>query len=106
MEAHLVRVDPETHTVRVGAAVTRSMLRRLYGLTIERVVSIETVNGVVVGHTYAARPAPPLVLAPGDGAREPGAPALEPDREVAAREAHGHVAAAVGRGGDRHGARP
>lgn len=106
MDAQLVQVDPETHTVRVGAAVTRTMLRRLYGLAIDRAVSVETVNGVVVGRTYAVRPAPPLVLAPGGGARQPGAPALEPDGEVAAREAYGHVAVAVGRGGDRHRARP
>jgi len=60
VDEHLVQVDPETHTVRVGTAVTRTILRRLYGLAVVQLIDAETRNGVVVARTYTARPAPPL----------------------------------------------
>ena len=106
MDAHLVRVDPETHTVTVGVAVTRTILRRLYGLAIERLVATETRNGVVVSRTYTARPAPPLVVAPGWRSGQEGSALREPDAQRAAREAHLDRAVAVGGSRDGHGARP
>jgi hypothetical protein len=106
MDEHLVQVDPETHTVRLGAAVTRTTLRRLYGLALGELVSVERVNGVVVSRTYEARPAPPLVLALGGRSGEPGAAAVETDAELAAGKAHGHLAVAVGGGRHSHRARP
>src|SRR4051812_18689221 len=92
MDAHRVQVDPETHTVTVGAAVTRTLLRRLYGLSVEALVSTEKVNGIVVSRTYTARPAPPLVLAPGGWARQLRATVGEADSQLAAREADAHRA--------------
>jgi hypothetical protein len=106
MDAHLVRVDPETGTVTVGAAVTRTILRRLYGLATERLVATETRNGVVVSRTYTARPAPPLVVAPGWRSGEEGAAVREPHPQVTAREAHLDRAVAVGGRRDGHRARP
>ena len=105
MDERLVQIDPETYTVRVGSGVTRSLLRRLYGLAVEEVVAVERVDGVVVSRTYRVRPAPPLVLALGGRAGQPGPAALEPDLEVAAGEADGHRSLAVGRGRDGHRAR-
>ena len=103
MDAHRVQVDPESHTVTVGAAVTRTLLRRLYGLSVETLVSTETVNGIVVSRTYTARPAPPLVLAPGGWAGQLRATVGQAHAELPAREAHAHRALAVG--GGRHGDR-
>jgi hypothetical protein len=106
MDAHLVQLDPETQTVRVGAGVTRLALRRLYGLAVDELVSVERVDGIVVSRTFTARPAPPLALAHGGGAGQPRAAAREADAEVAAGEAHGDLALAVGGGGNGHRTRP
>jgi hypothetical protein len=106
MNAHLVELDPETHTVRIGAGVTRLALRRLYGLVTEELLSVERVNGIVVSRTFTARPAPPLVVAHGGRAGQPGAAALEADLQLAAGEAHRDVAVAVGGGRDGHRTRP
>jgi hypothetical protein len=101
MDRRLVELDPETYTVRVGLDVTPRLLRRLYGLSVEALVATDGVT-----RTYAVRPAPPLVLAHGGRAGEPGASAREPDTQVAAGEADGHLPFAVGGGGDGHRARP
>ena len=106
MDAHLVRVDPATHTVTVGSGVTLAILRRLYGLAAEELVGTETRDGVVVARTYRARPAPPLVVLPGGRAGEVRPAAGEADTQVAAGEAHLDRAVAVGGRRHGHGARP
>jgi hypothetical protein len=106
MDTHLVQLDPATQTVRIGAGVTRLALRRLYGLVTDELVSVERVNGIVVSRTFAVHPAPPLVLADGGRTGQPGAAAREADAQVAAGEAYGDVAVAVGGRSDGHRARP
>jgi hypothetical protein len=101
MDARLVLVDPDAHTVRVGLGVTPRLLRRLYGLQVEALVAADENS-----RTYAVRPAPPLVAVPGGRADEPRAAAVEPHAEIAARKAHQHLAVALGGGGDGHRARP
>jgi hypothetical protein len=71
----------------------------------DELLSIERVNGLVVSRTFAVQLAPPLVVADGRRSGEPGTAAREPNVQVAAGEAYGDLAVAVGRGGNGHRAR-